>query len=179
MPEYTKHDVVRIAGKQKAVIWLTLIFAASLVYFSVATVRWTLETARDVVDNKQIQEWVRIHKLNEWEAKPGFIDPVAKPGDSRLFMTFLVVSLPHLPYIPLAGVAIIYLVFVYQLATALKLRAWLWCISMIIPFVGLLVLPWLNGKAVSALRSQGIAVGLLGAKKADLKKFAASDLKTE
>jgi hypothetical protein len=175
MQEYTKPDVVRIARKQKAVICLTLLFAAALVYFSVAAVRWTLETARNVVENKQIQEWVRIQKLNEWEAKPGFKDPVAKPGDGRLFMTFLVVSLPHLPYIPLAGVAIIYLVFVYLLAKALKLRAWLWTVFMFLPLVNLVVLLWLNGKAVYVLRSQGIAVGLTGAKRAALKKFAASD----
>lgn len=63
-------------------------------------------------------------------------------------------------------VAIVNLVFVYQLAKALRLGlAWLWCASQIIPIVSLVALLVLNGKATGAIRSKGITVGFMGANK--------------
>lgn len=185
MPEYTKPEVGKIARKQKAVIWLTLIFTISLVYFSVATIQWVAEWARDVSSNKHIQEWVRIQILKEAVGKPNSKDAFAKfrpneafpkPSSGRLFLLILSAWLPHLPYKPVAAVAIINLVFVYQLARALKLSwPWLWTVSMCVPFTSLVVLLCLDRKATNVLRSKGIAVGLMGAKRAELKNLALSD----
>jgi hypothetical protein len=219
MPEYTNSEVANIARKQKAVIWLTLIFVVSLGYFSVATIQWVFELARIVADNKQIQEWERTGRLNEAATKPSSEDTTAKRRsrdtlakavpelwvDWRLagsfFLVLLSVTLPILPYKSVAAVAIVNLFFVYQLARALKLSfPWLWTAAMIVPFMGLLafffsalmgfqhfevemivplmssfVLLWLNSKATCVIRNKGVAVGLMGAKRRDLKKLALSD----
>jgi len=217
MPEYTNPEVAKIARKQKAVIWLTLIFAISL-GFSVATIRHAVDVANSLASNKQIQEWVRIQRLNEPVAKPGSgeVRPRAKesftkPRHGPFFLVRLSAWLPHLLYKPVAAVAIMNLVFLYQLARALKSRyTQLWVVLMLVPFVGLLVMPWpsfeatcvllsypwlwilrsvlilvpivslllllwLNRKATYVLRSKGIAVGLMGAKRAELEKLVLSD----
>ncbi len=65
--------------------------------------------------------------------------------------------------------AIVNVVFVYQLAQALKRRdAWAWCAGMFVPLVSLLLLLLLNGKATAVIRSKGVTVGLMGANKAQL-----------
>ena len=77
-------------------------------------------------------------------------------------------------FFPLAWivVAIVNLVFVYQLAKALKLGgAWAWCVAQIIPLVSLITLLVLNSKATAAIRSKGVTVGLLGARKSELAKL--------
>lgn len=179
MPEYAKLEVAKVARKQKAVIWLTLIFAISLGYFSVATIQRAAEVARNVISNKQIQEWVRVGRSKETVANPNSEDAVAKPGYGLLFEIFpmfLLTSRPYLPYKTLAAATIIHLVCVYQLVRALKFSPTsLWSVSMLVPFLNLLVLLWLNHKATYALRSKGVAVGLMGAKKAELEKLALSD----
>jgi hypothetical protein len=72
-------------------------------------------------------------------------------------------------------IALVQIVFVYQLAQSLKLSApWLWCVGMTIPLVSLILLLHLNGKATTAIRGKGVTVGLMGANKAQLEKLAAA-----
>ncbi len=107
MEQYTNAEVLAIAKKQKAIIWLILASLAAFVF---------------------PPAWIVI--------------------------------------------AIVQIVFVYQLANALKLTAWVWCIGMIIPLVSLLLLLVLNGKATTAIKSKGVTVGLMGANKVQLDKLA-------
>jgi len=66
-------------------------------------------------------------------------------------------------------VGLIGLVFVYQLASALKSSvAWLFALLMIIPAVNTIILLVLNSKATKALRSAHVRVGWLGAISSDL-----------
>ena len=68
------------------------------------------------------------------------------------------------------------LYFVYRLATALHSRAaWLWCITMIFPCVNLILLLVLSSRATKAIRAQGVKVGLMGAKLADLQQPSAEE----
>jgi hypothetical protein len=72
----------------------------------------------------------------------------------------------------LALVVVVFIaVTVYRLAGALKLTAWVYVILMFIPCISLLTLLHLNSKATAHLRANGIRVGLMGARKADLAKF--------
>jgi hypothetical protein len=72
-------------------------------------------------------------------------------------------------------IAVVNLVFVYQLSKALKLSApWVWCVGMIIPLVSLILLLRLNSKATAAIRGRGVTVGLMGASKAQIEKLALS-----
>jgi len=106
--EYTNAEVVAIAKKQKAIIWLILASLAAFVF---------------------PPAWIVI--------------------------------------------AVVQILFVFQLVKALKLSAaWVWCIGMIIPLVSLLLLLVLNGKATTAIKGKGVRVGLMGADKAQLEKLA-------
>ena len=78
---------------------------------------------------------------------------------------------------PLIGlvIAVVEIIFVYQLAMSLKeSAAWLYAILMIIPFVSLIVLLMLSSRATAALRSRGVRVGLMGANGSDLDKLRLS-----
>jgi hypothetical protein len=69
-----------------------------------------------------------------------------------------------------AGIAAAY--FVFKIAEAQKSPvAWLWALSQIIPFVGLVCLLILSQNATRILRGKGIKVGLLGAKSGELDKL--------
>ena len=69
-------------------------------------------------------------------------------------------------------VVIIFAIFIYQLAKALRAsNAWLYPILAIIPFIGFITLAVINSKATAALRERGIRVGIMGARKADLSKL--------
>ena len=76
-----------------------------------------------------------------------------------------------IPFIPII-LAIISLVFIYQLAAALKESApWRYVILGLIPCVNLIALLVINARATSALKARGIGVGLMGARKDDLDKL--------
>jgi hypothetical protein len=72
-------------------------------------------------------------------------------------------------------VAILNLVMVHRLASAMKLSAPLaWALAMIIPLVGILVLLRLSAKATALLKQHGVGVGLMGAHKADLDRLVSA-----
>ena len=76
-----------------------------------------------------------------------------------------------IPFIPIIF-TIISLVFIYQLAAALKESApWLYVILGLIPCVSLIALLVINARATSALKARGIGVGLMGARKDDLDRL--------
>lgn len=67
--------------------------------------------------------------------------------------------------IPVAlGIAAFSIWCVYRLCKALALGPVLWILAMFIPLVNLICLVILNGRATAYLKSQGVKVGLLGAK---------------
>ena len=69
-------------------------------------------------------------------------------------------------------VAIVCIVFVYQLAAAEKSSvAWLWALLQLMPFVSLICLLILNQKATKILKEKNIKVGLMGANNKDLEKL--------
>lgn len=107
MEEFTNAEVIAIARKQKAIIWLILVSLLSFLF---------------------------------WPAQ--------------------------------LLIAVINLVFVYQLAKSLKLTAWAWCIGMIVPLVSLILLVTLNSRATMVIRGKGVSVGLMGADKAQLEKLS-------
>ncbi len=74
-------------------------------------------------------------------------------------------------YVVRFGFIIFMMVCVYQLSAALgdgSTKRVLLVIGMIIPLVSLIILLVVNQKATKLLKSQGIRVGLMGAKLADL-----------
>jgi hypothetical protein len=76
------------------------------------------------------------------------------------------------PFLPLV-VGIISLLFIYQLAVALKETSpWLYVVLGLIPCVSVIALLVINSRATSALKTGGVHVGLMGARKADLQALA-------
>jgi hypothetical protein len=73
--------------------------------------------------------------------------------------------------IPVLGVIVAATVFVFLLATKVYSTGIgvLLAILTLIPFVGLIVLLVINGKATTVMKRNGVAVGLLGARMSDLK----------
>jgi hypothetical protein len=68
--------------------------------------------------------------------------------------------------------AVVGVYFVYKLATALRAtHAWVYVILLFIPLVGLITLVHFVGKATRVLRSNGIGVGLMGARMSDFNKI--------
>jgi hypothetical protein len=68
---------------------------------------------------------------------------------------------------------ILQIYFIYKLAKAVRSSvAWLYIILAFIPLIGLLALLHINGKASRTLQANGIRVGLMGAKRADLEKLS-------
>ncbi len=73
------------------------------------------------------------------------------------------------------AIGVISLIFVYQLALALKEPAPLLYVALaMIPCISTIAILILNGRATSALKAQGIRVGLMGARKEDLDKINAN-----
>lgn len=96
---------------------------------------------------------------------------VAKRQKSIMWM--ILISLVAM-FIPFATIVtgIIQIYFIYKLATALRSSAaWVYIILAFIPFVGLIALLILNGKATKKLKENGIKVGLMGARMADFDKI--------
>jgi len=71
-----------------------------------------------------------------------------------------------------AVVNIITVVFIYRMAKALRLTAWLFAVAAFVPCIGLLALLLVNHLATEALRYQGVRVGLLGARISDLESLS-------
>ena len=83
-----------------------------------------------------------------------------------------------IPYlgILLLIMSIVSLVFIYKLAVALKESApWLYVILGLIPCISLIALLVISGRATSALRTRGVHVGLMGARKDDLDKLTTQE----
>jgi hypothetical protein len=69
--------------------------------------------------------------------------------------------------------SVIQAIFVYNLAVAMRSQpAAIYCFLMFIPLVGLITLLVLNGNATSILKTNGIAVGLMGANPSDIARLA-------
>ncbi len=69
-------------------------------------------------------------------------------------------------------ITVITVVFIYRMAKALRLTAWVFAVAAFIPCIGLLTLLLVNHLATQALRNQGIRVGLLGARISDLENYS-------
>lgn len=70
---------------------------------------------------------------------------------------------------------IVSLFFVYRLAAALKNSPWLYLLLGLIPCISLISLLILSSRAQAALKAHGVAVGLMGARRADLERLVEED----
>ena len=89
----------------------------------------------------------------------------------RQYLIWLLLAYVIAFFIPygLFVVGFLAIYFVYKMADAQKSPvAWLWGLSQIIPYVGLVCLLIINQNATTILKSKGIKVGFFGAKDTDL-----------
>ena len=94
-----------------------------------------------------------------------------------LFLLNVLVSSIHLR-IPFAGIVLLIVqgYYVYSLAKSLKYsRIGMWLILGLFPLIGLFVLLRINANATKILQTNGIKVGLMGAKSSDLEKLKTSN----
>ena len=92
------------------------------------------------------------------------LDPLIRNPDTVLF------ALP-IALLPLM-INLVSLYFVYRLASSLKNTSpWIYLVLGLIPCISLLVLLRLSARAQAALKAHGVAVGLMGAKRADLERL--------
>ena len=100
---------------------------------------------------------------------------VAKRQKQNLWMILITfVAMFVAMIIPYATIVtgIIQMYFIYKLATAVRSSAaWVYIVLAFIPFVGLLGLLHINGKATKMLQASGIKVGLMGVNMADFDKI--------
>ena len=64
--------------------------------------------------------------------------------------------------------------FMFRLTQAVRLSTAVYVVAALIPIVGLVALLVVNGKATKVLRRNGVRVGLLGAKSADVARLKAA-----
>ena len=100
-------------------------------------------------------------------APPQYTDPeIREIGNKQkaiLWTLLASIVLSFVPYGPIAA-SIISVIFIYQLAAALKSRvAWLYVILAFFPLVSLIALLVINSQATKALKARGLKVGLMGA----------------
>ena len=98
---------------------------------------------------------------------PQYTDPeIREIGNKQkaILWTFLAsIALSYVSYGQIAA-AIISVIFIYQLAAALKSRvAWLYVILAFVPLVSLIALLVINSQATKVLKARGLKVGLMGA----------------
>ncbi len=103
-----------------------------------------------------------------------FVISVGK--SQRAIMWVILASIIGL-FIPFAPIVtgILCVVFLYKMAKALKMSTAscvLLAIGAFIPIVGLIILLVVNSKATKLIRDNGIRVGLMGANRGDLVKYA-------
>lgn len=101
----------------------------------------------------------------QW-TKPSLLE-VAKRQKNIMWMILISLAAIFIPYATLAtGLVQVY--FIFKLAAALRTSAaWVYIVLAFIPLVGLLALLHINGKATKVLQTNGIKVGLMGARMAD------------
>lgn len=107
--------------------------------------------------NDQILEIARCQKAIIW------LILVSIPG----YVASLVI-----PMLPLL-ITLISLVFIFRMAVALEVYApWLYVLFGLIPLINLVALLVINGRATTALRTHGVEVGVMGAKREGLQSLA-------
>ncbi|MGL5095286.1 MAG: hypothetical protein ACRDD1_06840 [Planctomycetia bacterium] len=100
---------------------------------------------------------------------------VAKRQKQILWMILLSIVAIFIPFATIVT-GIIQVFFIYKLAIAVRSKAaWVYIVLAFIPLVGLLALLSINGKATKILQSNGLKVGLMGARSADVKRLQAGN----
>lgn len=97
---------------------------------------------------------------------------VAKYQKAIIWILLVTLAASFIHYATLVT-GILQLRFMYRLAVALRLSPWGYVIMPFIPFLGVIALLHLNGRATRRLRESGVQVALMGARKEDLDKLAA------
>jgi hypothetical protein len=111
---------------------------------------------------------------NDQETEPWTNQEVLEVARRQKVVVYLLLAaLIELFFPPIALIIFPFQIyFIYQLAKAVRSSwPWLYALLEIIPFVGLIVLVYLNVIAIRILRSNGIEAGLLGAAESDLDNF--------
>jgi hypothetical protein len=96
---------------------------------------------------------------------------VANRQKSIMWMILISLVAAFIPFATIVT-AIIQIFFIYKLATAVRSSAaWVYIILSFVPLIGLLALLHINGKAMTILRTNGVKVGLMGARMDDFNKI--------
>ena len=100
------------------------------------------------------------------------ISQLAAPAEAQATgMPLLALPFALLPLF----MSIVSLFFVYRLAAALKKSPWIYLLLGLVPCISLVSLLMLSSRAQAALKSHGVAVGLMGASRADLERLVEND----
>ena len=124
--------------------------------------------ANSTYSNVEILEIAKQQKTILW-----FI-PISILGGSILAGLLGAIIDPEMVLVVVLAIGFTSVMFICQLALALKKSPWLYAILAMIPCISTIAILILNGRATSALKAQGIRVGLMGARKEDLDKINAN-----
>ena len=93
----------------------------------------------------------------------------------KLILWMILISFAALFFPPaIIVVNLIQIYFIFKLAQAVRSpSAWIYIVLSCLPFISLIALLYINGKATKVLKENEINVGLMGADPADLKKIKA------
>jgi hypothetical protein len=98
---------------------------------------------------------------------------IAKRQKTILWLILINILASFLPPLLLI-IGVIQIYFLSKLSTAINMRSWAYIVGGFIPFINFIVLAVLNSKATAMLQANGIRVGLMGAKSADLNRLKLS-----
>jgi|LakMenEpi03Aug12_release.lakeMendotaPanAssembly.Ray.scaffolds.fasta_scaffold990701_2 lipopolysaccharide export LptBFGC system permease protein LptF len=126
------------------------------------TPRYTNEDVYQIGQNHRAIIWLILLQLLSLFAR--VLIPTLVRSQETAFLALPVVLLPLM-------INLVSLFFVYRLASSLKTTPWLYLLLGLIPCISLLALLRLSARAQEALKSHGVAVGLMGAKHADLERL--------
>lgn len=88
-----------------------------------------------------------------------------------ILLSFAGLFVPLAPLVTVVVTGTIRAYFMYKLAVALRSpSAWVYLITAFIPYVGIITVLYMNNRATVSLQSNGIKVGLMGAKIEEVEK---------
>lgn len=105
---------------------------------------------------------------------PQEILDVAKRQSQIIYMIVINLVAAFIPFATIVA-GLVQMFFIFKLAQAVRSSvAWLYIVLAFIPLLGLVGLLILNQSATRILQTQGIKVGLMGARSSDLERFRKS-----
>lgn len=156
MSEYTRYILAQSPGTTN---WIIIFI---LIIIPICLLAWIIIKDRMTPSTQEQRTKQDLMEVAKWQKNIMWMIPLSLAAMLIKYATIV------------TGIIQIY--FIYKLAVAVRSSAaWAYIILAFCPFVGLLALLHINGKATKILKANGIKVGLMGARMADFDNITNSE----